>query len=355
MINRNQTQEQLLRVAIRSIIKESLIQKKTSRIRRLSVQPRLSEDYVVRVLGFSRTMLVESKRDLVLEGEIMIEHLIFEGFWSDAKEKILDKFKDNPITSATEAIKRFGNGVNGVVAALTSIVQSGGDAMETVVSGAKSLASKGKSAIIKSVRKLLSKIEEVTKKLGDAVAKKTEKVVGEITKFINGFDAKINEVMSEPGWKGMMGTLTVFLAIKAIRSRVDGVIEAALKMLTGEASKMISGALDIKNQVDDAVGEESEVAKPAGGDEGEAAASAIETVWNSIMNLAWGLVKKAAASAGTEAVEQLAGPAAWVKKLAEIFEKVGGGIAWVCEAVIEAVGRASFKPSTSSGQKEQPA
>lgn len=344
MINHNQTEEQLLRSAIRRMISEQVTRRPSSRARRLRgdlIAPlALSEDYITRVLGFDRMTLAESRRDPILAEMILSEHLIFEGFWGDVKNKIVDKLKDNPLTAAADAAKRFGDGINGVVAALTGVVNDGGNAMETVVSGAKSLASKGKSAIIKSVRKLLSRVEEVSKGLSGAASTAVEKVRKTIEKFMNGFGAKVDELMSASGWKGMLGCLTTFLAVKAIRSRLDGVVEAALKVLSGDPKSMLKGALDIKAQVDDAVGEDSEEGDGEGSDE----AAALETLWNSVMNLAWGFMKKAASSAGAEAVEQLAGPVAWVKKLAGIFEKVGGGIAWVCEALMDAVSRATFKP-----------
>lgn len=166
MINRNQTQEQLLRTAIRSIIREDQEKNQASKIRRLSTYPALSEDYVVRVLGFNRTLIMESRWEKNHSDEILVEHLLFEGFWSDAKEKLLDKIKNNPIKDVMDAVKRFGNGVDGVVAALTAVVDSGGDAMEVLVSGAKNLLSKSTADVSKSLRKMGAKIKEAGKSWG---------------------------------------------------------------------------------------------------------------------------------------------------------------------------------------------
>ena len=99
---------------------------------------------------------------------------------------------------------------------------------------------------------------------------------------------------------------------------------------------------------------EIEDAEKAGADAGEAKAEgmylkAVSILSGAVKGFVWKFVKKIIGAAGAAAVEQLAGPVGWIKKLAEMFDKVAGGISWVSENIMNAIERASFKPSSSAG------
>ena len=96
---------------------------------------------------------------------VVREHLLFEGFWDKAKEKVADFLKDNPITNAADAAKRLGTNVNAVVASLTQVVNSGGDVIDTVASGAGQLLSKRIVDVKKATGAVFKRLKELAGKL----------------------------------------------------------------------------------------------------------------------------------------------------------------------------------------------
>lgn len=329
----------------------------------------LSEDYIVNVLGFSRRSLNESSRDPEFQRMVIREHLLFEGWWSNVKDKIIDTIKDNPITSAAEAVKEAGSGLKGVVVALTGIVSTGGDAIGTVVSGAQSLMSKGLQAVKKALGKIAARIKELAGKVT------IDKIKSLLEKFANGMSGLVEKIVggvqkatSAGGWKGMMASIAAFLAVVAIRGKIENFSGTALDILSGDPKKMVQGAMKMKSMVDSVIGgdeegegeegkldieKEIEDAKKAGASADEAKeqgayVQAVQLIMGAIKGFAWGLLKKVLGSAGVAAIEQIAGPVAWIKKLAEMFEKVAGGVGWVAENIMSAISRASFRIGGSS-------
>lgn len=315
---------------------------------------KLSEDYVIGVLGFNRTFLTEAAIDAKLNAAILYEHLIFEGWWSDTKEKVIAAVKDNPITSVIDATKRLGDGINGIVAALTGIVSAGGNVIDTVIAGAKNLASKGITGITRTINQLLDRIQELVAKLGDKAKQKAELIVGKIKGFISGFGDKVNSLMEGTGWTAMLAVLTAYLAVDAIRGKIGKLVASSLTVLSGDVKKMIAGAAQLKSQVDDALeGDDDEAEEEAEPEDknkdDDNIVATIQNLWASVKNLAWGFVKKAVGAAGGAAVTQLAGPVGWIKTLAKTFTKIAGGMAWVCEHIMAAISRATFGPKPLGG------
>ena len=315
---------------------------------------KLSEDYVIGVLGFNRTFLTEAAIDAKLNAAILYEHLIFEGWWSDTKEKVIAAVKDNPITSVIDATKRLGDGINGIVAALTGIVSAGGNVIDTVIAGAKNLASKGITGITRTINQLLDRIQELVAKLGDKAKQKAELIVGKIKGFISGFGDKVNSLMEGTGWTAMLAVLTAYLAVDAIRGKIGKLVASSLTVLSGDVKKMIAGAAQLKSQVDDALeGDDDEAEEEAEPEDknkdDDNIVATIQNLWASVKNLAWGFVKKAVGAAGGAAITQLAGPVGWIKTLAKTLTKIAGGIAWVCEHIMAAISRATFGPKPLGG------
>ena len=150
----------------------------------------------------------------------------------------------------------------------------------------------------------------------------------------------------------MMGTLAAFLAVSAVRSKLGVIIDAAFKALTGDVDKMISAVMDVKAQVDSAVGEDSSTKISFDSEEDSGGAGqAIAAAWESVKGLVWGLVEKVVGATGAEAVAQVAGPVMWIKRLGEILKGVIGGSAWVCEQIIAALRRSSLKIQLSNNQQ----
>jgi len=87
----------------------------------------LNEEYVIHVLGYKRTMLVEGRYNMALQQEILEAHLIAEDFWRQGyeflKKKGVEGFeavKDKAL-EVPQAIKKFGDDTIGVVAAITAM------------------------------------------------------------------------------------------------------------------------------------------------------------------------------------------------------------------------------------------
>jgi hypothetical protein len=310
------------------------------------------ESYVRGVLGIDRgAMLVEGASPVVVSNVVMMEHLIFEGWWDSAKKKVAEFIKDNPITSAVEAAKELGTSVNAVVVSLTQIVSSGGDAIGSVISGASSLIPKRLVDLKKATGEVSKRVKELAGKITNAPLKKwAEGVADKIASLGDRVSAKIKEFSGGSGWKGMMSTLVGYLAAAALASKIGPVKDAVIAVLSGEPGKMAAGAAKISSQVSSVVGDEDDDEDDdppeVTGDDADAA-KGINDATDAFRSLAMGLVKKALSAAAGEAIEQAAGPVAWVKKLGEIFEKVAGGISWVCGKILEALSRAKW-PSTTS-------
>lgn len=309
----------------------------------------LSEEYVVNVLGISPRVLLENAGSEHLNRVILREHLLFEGWWSDAKDKVADWVENNPITNAIEATKELKDKGKAVIASLTSIVASGGDAIGTVVQGASNLLSKGLAAITKSVSEVSKKIKEIGGKLTSPKLKSFVNQIGEKLSNISQFIInKIKEATSGSGWKGMLAVIVAYLGVEAVRSKIQSVSQLALGALDGDKKKMLSAAANIakfagKSALKD--NEEDDGLEPPkeGGNEAEIV-EGIVVIAKSMKSYAWGIIKNALSKAGEEAVEQLSGPIGWIKKLATIFSFVAGGIAWVIDNILSAISRATFKP-----------
>lgn len=93
----------------------------------LITQLMLNEDYVVHVLGYERTTLMEGRYNMALQQEILEAHLIAEEFWRQGyeylKRKGVDGFeavKDKAL-EVPRAIKKFGDDATGIVAAITAM------------------------------------------------------------------------------------------------------------------------------------------------------------------------------------------------------------------------------------------
>lgn len=309
----------------------------------------LSEEYVVKVLGISPRILLENASSEHLNRMILREHLLFEGWWSDAKKKVADWVEDNPVTNAIEAAKELKDKGKAVITSLTSIVSSGGDAIGTVVKGASNLLSKGLSDVTKSVRTVSKRIQELGAKLTSPKLKTFVEKIGEKLANISQFIAnKIREATAGGGWKGMLAVIVAFLGISAVRGKIQQISQTALNALSGDKKKMLSVAAVIGKTAGQAALEsdedESDLTPPETGNEESETAEGVAAIVKSLKDFAWGIVKNALGKAGEEAVEQLAGPVGWIKKLAEIFSSVAGGISWVLDNILNAIGRATFNP-----------
>ena len=356
-------QEAKLRGLIREMIQEDIglfTNQPRSRMRKISfvvregneLVPRLqlSEDYIVNVLGVNRQMLRESIYDSQFQAYILREHLLFEGWWSDAIDAVKEKLKDNVVTNTIDAAKELGSGIAGVTGAMAGIVSSGGDAIVTVVGGAKDLMSKGLNAVKKVIGKITAKLDELSKKIKNAkLLSFVKKTIDKLKGLVDFVVEKIKEATDGGGWKSMLAAIASYLTVAAVRNKIEVIGQKVLDVLSNTGEKMWDAANSLFSEFksdDDA--EEGEDAPEGEGEEG-IIAKTIGKVKDGIYSFVWGLLKKVLGESGVAAIESLAGPVAWIKKLGELFQKVAGGVAWVCERIIDAIKRATFKPLKGSG------
>jgi|MDTB01.3.fsa_nt_gb hypothetical protein len=265
----------------------------------------LSENYVVEVLGFQRGLLVEGRYNLQLQEAILREHLLFESWWEPAKKllgKGFDKIKEKAM-EPIEAIKEFGSDVKGIVAALTAAVQNGEILGQINTFATQSARSAGK-LIALSIKRIGEKLEEYNM---PTFAKGLYK----IAKTIDSFRRKVAKIS---GWKGMLSNLAYILGIKYLDDEfgISEKLETAIEMLEepaeyfkGEVLDYLTGEIeDAKEGALDAVKEKVvEVIKEKFG--------FVEEFKNKIQEFVQKLAGKA--------VEQFAGPIAWVKQAIELF------------------------------------
>jgi hypothetical protein len=284
----------------------------------------LSEKYIVAILGIKKKNLIESKNDLVFRDNLLREHLLFEGWWDSAKQAVGDSIENikKKIDSGADALKVYGENSKGVIAALWAASKDS-SALETLQSGAQSLASKSVSAINKAIFKIESKLKEL--KL-DSVAKSFESARNILSKFYD-------QSVSVSGWKGTLVAITSKLGFSWLRNKIGPVLQVFYDAISGDikdfAKSIASGASsiaqDYKDVFDVGTGDPTEMIKKI----------AIDKLSSMIPDV----IKSTVGQLGASAIESLAGPLGWIKKVIELFK----GSAWVFEQITDVITRGNFK------------
>ena len=288
----------------------------------------LSESYVRYVLGFENYHLNENKYSLVMNEAILREHLLFESWWSGVGDKakevmtaVKDKVKEKAL-EPLEALKEFGENAKGIVAALTAAVQDGKalDAARNMVD--RSIKQLFTTRIIKNLRSIIKKLEQLQMPTFAKGLKKIMEVLYNLRQKL--FDIK--------GWKGLLSVLGFILGIAYIEEKL-GVTKKLLKVrdmllhpkdyFKGEVVEFIMGSEDAEDDDED----ESVV--------GQAKDKIIDflkekfteelAIVEKLKEQALEFVQKIAG----KAIEQLAGPIAWVKQAGELF----GSVSWVASKI----------------------
>lgn len=280
----------------------------------------LDEDYVVRVLGFRQSTLNEGRYDVALQQEILRQHLIAEGWFSDGMEWLkgkgvegIEALKDKAL-EVPNAIKEFGSDVKGIVAALTAMVKD----PEELAAYARGIFGNIRSWP-RSIAKALKGIEQWMEShqmptFAKGTAKIRETLIG-----------LFKAASSQSGWKAAVSMLAFGLSVKYIEEEF-GILEKARKfrnVLEDPASIMddVVDAVGDSDAVDDikdffsgkitAVVEDSELFKKIT----KFLADKLGFL-EEIKEKFIGMGKKIAGAA----LEQFAGPIAWIKQLAEVFQ-----------------------------------
>ena len=288
----------------------------------------LSESYVRHVLGFENYYLNENKYSLVMNEAILREHLLSESWWSGVGDKakevmtaVKDKVKEKAL-EPLEALKEFGENAKGIVAALTAAVKDGKalDAARNMVD--RSIKQLFSTRIIKNLRSIIEKLEQLQMPTFAKGLKKITDVLYNLRQKL--FDIK--------GWKGLLSVLGFVLGIAYIEEKL-GVTEKVLKVremmlrpkdyFKGEVVEFIMGSEDAEDDEED----ESVV--------GQAKDKIIDflkekfteelAIVEKLKEQALEFVQKIAG----KAIEQFAGPIAWVKQVGELF----GSVSWVASKI----------------------
>jgi len=265
----------------------------------------LSENYIVEVLGFERGLLVEGRYNIQLQEAILREHLLFESWWDPAKKflgKGFNKIKKKAM-EPIEAINEFGSDVKGIVAALTAAVQNGKMLKQINVFVQYSGRAAGKNIANK-----INKIGDYLKKYNMPTFAKG---LYKIAKTIDSFRVSVAKIS---GWKGLLSNLAYILGVKYLDDNFEisdklgnaiEILKEPVKHFKGEVLDYLTGKIeDAKEDVLDAVKEKVfDVIKEKFG--------FVEEFKNKIQELVEKLAGKA--------IEQFAGPIAWVKQAIELF------------------------------------
>jgi len=317
----------------------------------------LPESYVRGVLGIDRgRLLFEGKSSKYVDELVLKEHLIFEGFWDTVKDKVVSAVKELPITKGVESAKKFGENAKGCVVILTQVAADGESGISTVVNGAENLMNKGLQAIQKALNKVSARIKELAKNLKNDKAKSFLEASGtKLESIVTTIVSGVKKLAGGGGWKGMFGVLAAYLAISAVRQKIGNIIEIALDALSGDAKRMLSAAKKAGAAIKDALKDDGDEKEGSGENPPKTEDSSEQEVLNGISILTGairgvitGFLKSSIGALGKEAISQIAGPLAWIKKAADIFKEVAEGAEWVSEKLLAVLKRATFKPLGAS-------
>ena len=280
----------------------------------------LDEAYVVGVLGFDQKTLNEGRYNVRLQQAILEEHLLAENWFKKSIDFLKDKgaegletLKDKAL-EVPNAIKQYGSDLKGVVAAIAAMVRD----PEELSAYANGIYGNIRSWP-KGIAKALSKIK---KWMEDHSMPTFAKAIG---KIIEAISSLFKAATSAKGWKAAVSMLSFGLAVKYIEEEF-GVLEKARKFrdVLSDPKELIPDLVDAigeREEVDDikdffagnitAVVEDSELFKKIT----KFLADKLGFL-EEIKNKFIGFGKQIAG----KALEQFAGPIAWIKQLAELFK-----------------------------------
>ena len=332
-----------------------------------------SESYVVDVLGIHPKLLTESYVKPHVAERILKEHLLFESWWGKLKSKVSSVTKSLPVVSTVDAIKRFGRTYKAIQVVLASVVSSGGSSIQTVVDGATSLTARALTFFRKSGFQISEKLKEVGKKLAaqyPKIANFLESLAAKAKTFFSGIADFATSAMQGSGWKGMLTTLGTYLAVSFIQPKIQALRDIVISALSGDIASIASASVGAISQIgklfsfaSEFTGDDSGSAEEidstagiedaaAGDEEAKKVTDALEAIFSKIKSVVGGLVKGLLVKVGAEAITQAAGPVAWLKTIATIFDAFVKGSAWVAERLLEALQRATFNPISGSSGAE---
>jgi len=280
----------------------------------------LDEAYVVGVLGFDRKTLNEGRYNVRLQQEILEEHILVQEWFKKGYEFLRDKgvegieaLKDKAL-EVPNAIKQYGSDLKGVVAALTAMVRDP-EELSAYANGIFANIRRWPRSIMKALAKIQKWME-------DHEMPTFAKGIG---KIIDAIKALFKAATSAKGWKAAVSMLSFGLAVKYIEEEF-GVLEKARKVrnVLLDPKELIPDLVDAigeREEIDDikdffagkitAVVEDSELFKKITKFLSDKLGF-LEEIKDKFINFGKQIAGKA--------LEQFAGPIAWIKQLVELFQ-----------------------------------
>ena len=341
--------EQLLREVIRLSLVEQSFQQPQSKMRKIKLTApqesgliktiELSESYIVGVLGIPRNLLLESVYDSKLNKVILKEHLLFEGWWSEAKQllgKGIDKIKETS-NDIVDVVENFGSNAKGVVAGLWAAA-SDSNILEKVKNAASTFSRRRAAGIFKPLAEITDLLKST--KIGKKAAGVFSNIIEKIKDLIQSF-------VSLDGWKGMLSSAAVYLGISFLNSKIGTTLQdIAEKCKSGDwksiANEIAKGAFakSLDAISTDSSNEESAPEPEQEDEETSSEGSYIRIVVNfiksKVINAIKNFISEKIKSIAGDAITALAGPVAWIKTAVTIFNATD----FVLEALMDIIRRA---------------
>lgn len=311
----------------------------------------LNERYIVEVLGFDRNILKENCYSISLQQEILNEHLILENWFKKGIEFLkkkgvegIDKVKDKAY-EIKDGIKDYGKNFTGVVAALTAMVNDPDEFAKY-----KTIMTNSLKNWPERVAKGLAKISEQLGKYKMSIFTKALEIVK------NGLVKAWKLVTNTKGWKGVLSLMAFGLAINWVDDEFE--VERRIKHLKalfeeiGFARKEEDKKVKIKHVKNAYKNAKALASEDEDENEDEDRSTIKDWIMGGVKELEEGSetfklvidwlkekfkfaemlkekIQLAIQNVAGKALEQMAGPIAWIKELIEMYEKS----AWVLEGL----------------------
>lgn len=267
----------------------------------------IEETHVRLVLGMKPISLNEGRVDETYLRAVIREQLIYEGWWDSAKQLLgqgIDKIKEKS-EDAADAVKQFGSNTKGVVAGLW-LAASDGKLLESITNATR-------YRIGKRVREFLKPMYKVANFFKDAGFDLPMTIIDKIKSGIG----KFTDGLTSPGWKGLLSSMAAYLSIVWMKENFTDNVNEIIGKYTGLDKKELT----------------KELAK-------ELANALTSGIIEKVQETLEGILKSFVGAA----IEQLAGPLAWIKKIADAL----GTVDWVTSNLIGLIKMGEFGAKVGS-------
>ena len=280
----------------------------------------LDEAYVVHVLGFEQSTLNEGRYNVGVQQEIFEAHLLAENWFKSSMEflkdkgaKGIDKLKDKAY-EVPNAIKEYGEGLKGIVAAIAAMVRDPAE-LQAYTKGIYASIRRWPRNVLRGLASIAKWMEE----------RNMPTFAKGILAIKDGIKSMFEAATKGKGWVKAMSMLVFGLAVKYIEEEfglmdklkgVRDMLDDPKKAVTAAVSSIGEFANDKVDELKDffsgkVVDVSADLMKRVG--------KFIADKIGFIKMLKEKFIDVGKAAIGS-ALEQFAGPIAWIKKLAELFK-----------------------------------